>query len=308
MAIYHFHIKVHSRRSGVSAQARAAYRSGSQKTSSILRSAAYRSGGVLQDKSTGETHDFTRKRGVEWTGILAPAWAPAWAYDRQRLWNAVEASETRVNSRLAREAEMSIPRELTPEQGRALVEGFVQEQFVRLGMVADIAIHRVKAADGGSQPHAHVLLTTREISQRGFGEKRRDWNKVELLNSWRPAWQEACNKALADAGSDARVDHRTLEEQESPYLPAVTMRKAQHASDDYEFVKKKKAKQAAVRAYNSGIDVGMIARVVMGGMEGGPAGAVLAGMSEFAPELLDGLGKIPQVVEHWLDKRHEPAR
>jgi hypothetical protein len=144
-AIYHLRVKVHPRRSGVSAPARA----------------AYRSGGVLIDKETGEAHDFTPKRGIEWTGILAPENAPPWVYDRQKLWNVVEASETRVNSRLAREVEITLPRELTPEQCKALVHAFVRKEFVSKGMVVNVAIHRPDASDGKKQPHAHVLLTTR---------------------------------------------------------------------------------------------------------------------------------------------------
>jgi hypothetical protein len=35
-------------------------------------------------------------------------------------------------------------------------------------------IHNPKAKDGGEQPHAHVMLTMREIGPDGFGLKRRD--------------------------------------------------------------------------------------------------------------------------------------
>ena len=44
-------------------------------------------------------------------------------------------------------------------------------------MVADLAIHHAK----GENPHAHILLTTREVSPDGFGKKERNWNQKDLL-------------------------------------------------------------------------------------------------------------------------------
>ena len=69
--------------------------------------------------------------------------------DRERLWNAVEASERRKDARLARETQLALPRELDREAQIELVRGFVVEQMVGRGMVADVAIHDVKARDGG---------------------------------------------------------------------------------------------------------------------------------------------------------------
>ena len=249
-----------------------------QKTSSILRTAAYRSGGVLAEKDTGEVHDFSRKRGIEWTGIEAPSNAPSWVYDRARLWNAVEDSETRINSRLAREAEITIPRELTQEQGLALVRRFVREQFVARGMVADIAIHRVKSKhDGEDQPHAHVLCTTRAIGPNGFGEKRREWNDKALLRGWREAWQHDCNAALADAGSDARVDHRTLEAQAIDRKALNYLGVADHTKHEYDYTRNRRQRQEDIRDHNAGLSMfGGIARVVMAAMQGGPGAAALA--------------------------------
>ena len=67
-------------------------------------------------------------------------------------------------------------------------------------MIADIAVHR----DDPENPHAHVMLTTREISEEGFGKKNRDWNDAELLNQWREQWGVHANKALErrDSGED----------------------------------------------------------------------------------------------------------
>lgn len=230
MAIYHCRFKVHSRGGGAKATPAAAYRSGtrvtSARTTSAVRAAAYRAGGVLTDQA-GEVHDFTRKHGVVWNGILAPDDAPAWAHQRNRLWNEVErkedASNRAASAQLFREAELTIPRELNPTQRLALVRAFVQDQFVAKGMVADIGIHCPQASDGGEQPHAHVMLTMRDVGPAGFGNKRRDWNdipaarkaagEISPLMAWRAAWQDYCNAALEDAGSAARVDHRRLSAQ-----------------------------------------------------------------------------------------------
>ncbi len=208
VATYHLRVKMPSRRSGVHAAGRAAYRSG---TYSVVSAAAYRAGEKLVDTQQGVTFDYPRKSGVEYSAIMAPDNAPSWVYDRQALWNAVEASEKRINSRLARELEIMLPRELSAEQCVALVRRYVQAHCVSKGMVADIAIHRPDASDGKEQPHAHVLLTTRSISPAGFDAKVRDWDSKERVHEWREAWSEFANRALHDAGSAERIDHRRKE-------------------------------------------------------------------------------------------------
>src|SRR3546814_2283929 len=83
--------------------------------------------------------------------------------DRSRLWIGVEAVEKRKDAQLAREVEISLPRELGAEDRRALVEGYVREHFVSQGMIADVSLHRGHSADGQEQPHAHVMLTMRDL-------------------------------------------------------------------------------------------------------------------------------------------------
>ena len=46
-------------------------------------------------------------------------------------------------------------------------------------MVADLNVHWGRAADGEEQPHAHVMLTMREVGPDGFGKKVRAWNRTE---------------------------------------------------------------------------------------------------------------------------------
>ena len=97
MAIYHLHVKIIGRKSG----------------SSAVASAAYRSGSRLRDERLERSHDFSGKRDVVHSEVMLPEKAPeAWS-DRERLWNDVEAFEVRKDAQLAREVEFAIPREMT---------------------------------------------------------------------------------------------------------------------------------------------------------------------------------------------------
>ena len=194
MAIYHFSGTVISRSQGRSAVACAAYRAAAR----------------LQDEMYGRLHDYTNKTDVVYAEILLPEGAPIWMKDRERLWNAVEQSEKRKDAQLSREFNFALPRELTMEQNIELAKTFVQETFVRQGMVADLCVHDHRRAEGDKQPHAHVMLTLREIKRDGFGQKVRSWNSKDQLLAWREAWGEAVNQHLAIHGYDLQVDHRTL--------------------------------------------------------------------------------------------------
>jgi ATP-dependent exoDNAse (exonuclease V) alpha subunit len=197
MAIYHLHVKVIGRKSG----------------SSAVASAAYRSGSRLRDERIDRSHDFSAKRGVVHSEVLLPENAPeAWS-DRERLWNDVEAAEVRKDAQLAREVEFSLPREMTEAQGIELARDFVQSEFVDRGMIADLNVHRDIGEDGMPKPHAHVMLTMRAWDENGFGPKVRDWNRTEMVERWRERWAELANERLAELDIDARIDHRSLEAQ-----------------------------------------------------------------------------------------------
>jgi Ti-type conjugative transfer relaxase TraA len=197
MAIYHFSAKVISRAAGSSAVAAAAYRSASR----------------LRDERLDRAHDFSNKAGVVHSEVLLPEGAPEEWRDRERLWNDVEAIEVRKDAQLAREVEFAIPREMSQADGIELARDFVEREFVARGMVADLNVHWDIGEDGSPKPHAHVMLGMREVTEEGFGPKVRDWNQTELLTQWREAWANHVNQRLAELDIDARVDHRSLEEQ-----------------------------------------------------------------------------------------------
>jgi len=170
---------------------------------------------VRTDERTGEVHDYARKTGVRDTWVSTPEHAPGWMADRHQLWNAVEAKEKRKDAQLVREVEVALPRELDADAQRELVRRYIDETFVQRGMAADVAIHDARARDGEDQPHAHILLTMREIDtekKHGFGAKAREWNDTELLEEWRAAWSREANAELERARCP-RIDHRSLEAQ-----------------------------------------------------------------------------------------------
>jgi hypothetical protein len=197
LAIYRFSADIIGRSKGYSATAAAAYRAGER----------------IEDERTGTVHDYRRRSGVLHAEILAPAGAPAWVYDRAKLWNAVEQAERRRDAQLSRQLVLALPHELTDAQRKELVRAFLQREFVSRGMVADFVLH---APDRESDPrnhHAHVLLTLRRIEGEKFGNKERGWNDEGILRGWRYQWAQFQNRALERAGYKAGVDHRSYEDQ-----------------------------------------------------------------------------------------------
>lgn len=203
MAIYHFSVKVISRATGASAVASAAYRSASR----------------LHDERLDRDHDFTNKSGVVHSEVMLPDGAPEHLADRATLWNTVEAGEKRKDAQLSREIEFAIPREMDQAQGIDLARAFVQREMVDRGMVADLNVHWDVGPDGLAKPHAHVMLSMREVGEDGFGAKVRDWNRTELIEHWREAWADHVNERLAQLDIDARIDHRSLEDQGIDFEP-----------------------------------------------------------------------------------------
>ena len=201
MAIYHLNAKIISRSNGKSATSAAAYRAGEK----------------IYDERTGLTFDYTRKRGVYATEILAPENAPNWVGDRAQLWNAAELIEKRCNSRTAREFDIALPVELTHPQKQELVRGFATENFVNKGLVADIAFHDINSHN----PHVHIMITTRAVDENGLGAKDRNLDRKDFLLKLRESWANHVNQALESIGIDQRVDHRTLEEQGVNRIPQI---------------------------------------------------------------------------------------
>ena len=160
MSIYHCSIKIISRAGG----------------RSVIASAAYRSGEKLYNDETGMTHDFTRKGGVVMNEIVLPPNAPKRYENREVLWNEVQQIEKRSDAQFAREIEVALPNEMTREQQVECVRSFIQDNFVKEGMIADWALHD----KGDGNPHAHIMLTLRGIDEH---EKWLQKQKTVFANS-----------------------------------------------------------------------------------------------------------------------------
>lgn len=207
MAIFHMSAQTISRSKGHSSVAAAAYRHGEKMT----------------DEHTGEIHDYSKKKGVSDGVVLIPDGADKRFLKPEHLWNTIEKSEKRKDAQLAREFNIALPTEMTNEQKKALAIDFCNENFVKNGMIADIAFHKLDS----DNPHFHVMLTTRKLTPdgAGFGQKVREWNSKEQLEGWRKSWADTANEHMQRAGIDARIDHRSLKDQKAELdaLPSPTL-------------------------------------------------------------------------------------
>ncbi|TAV21804.1 Ti-type conjugative transfer relaxase TraA [Rhizobium ruizarguesonis] len=206
MAIYHLSMKPIARSGGRSAVA----------------SAAYRAAERLTNERDGLTHDFSNRQGVEHAEIVLPAGSSAyWAMKRSALWNAAERAEKRSDARIAREFEIALPHELTSDQRLALTRAFAADLANRYGAAVDFAIHRPGEGGDIRNSHAHLMMTTREVTETGLGDK----TLLERENRWllanhlppsqlqlkdlRQAWEHLANTHLERAGLDIRIDNRS---------------------------------------------------------------------------------------------------
>jgi hypothetical protein len=160
---------------------------------------------------------------------------PKWAeHAPAYFWNAADEHE-RANGSAYREIEVALPRELTPDQRRELVEDFVRRELGEQH-VYQWGIHNPKAAlEKGEQPHAHIMYSERRLdgierdpdqffkrynaknperggAQKASGGKARGAMKDELLAT-RQRWADVQNEHLARHGHEVRVDHRSLKDQ-----------------------------------------------------------------------------------------------
>lgn len=132
---------------------------------SVIAAAAYASCSRLYNDYDGLTHDYTRKQGCLYSEVFLPQYAPAEWKDRQLLWEAVESVEKTKDSRLAREFVVALPSELSLDDWKNMLERFVHEQGIDLGMCADVNIH--DPYPPGHNPHSHILFTMRPLDEHG---------------------------------------------------------------------------------------------------------------------------------------------
>ncbi|MCA5921936.1 MobA/MobL family protein [Pectobacterium brasiliense] len=194
MAIFHLEFKIVKRSEGMSS----------------CRKAAYHARCRITDDRTGNTYDFSHRTDLFHHQILAPVSAPTHIIESSTtLWNEVERVERQKDGQTARYFDVAIPCELSNEDKIKLVAEYCQKNFVDKGMIADIAFHDLD----GQNPHAHVMLTLKPITADGFGKKERSWNDKKNVILWRESWSVIANRYLAAAGSNERIDHRSIDTQ-----------------------------------------------------------------------------------------------
>ena len=235
---------------------------GRTKNRNAVAAAAYRSGERLTDEcdfrtKTAKTHDYRRKRGVVSTGIFLPEGACNRMTERAVLWNAAERAEKCKNSRVAREALIALPHELTDSQRRQAVERFARHLVSYYGVAADYAIHRPGKGADQRNHHAHVMFTTRTVTADGLAaktrildDKRKGGAEIEKI---RALWERICNEALAAANITQRVDRRSLAARGINRLP-----EPKQGAKGTAIVRRGQPSKAidevrAVRAYNAAV-------------------------------------------------------
>lgn len=216
---------------------------------SVIAKAAYNARDKLQDEYYGKTHDYSKKEDLVFSKIFLPEHIPKEFSNREYLWNEVEKIEKSKNSQLARNLLFTLPRELNEQDRIKLISEFIEENFTSKGMIADCNIHNPMASDHEEQPHAHILLTLREIDEKGNwkpkcrkeyildenGEKIKlksgnyksrkvnlnDWNEPDKAKEWRENFSKKANEYLARNNINKRIDPRTFKEQGREELPQI---------------------------------------------------------------------------------------
>ena len=219
------------------------------KGASVIAKAAYNARDKLNDEHYGKVHDYSKKEDLLFSKIFLPEHIPKKFSNREYLWNEVEKIEKSKNSQLARNLLFTLPRELNQEDRIKLISEFIEENFTSKGMIADCNIHNPLASDNGEQPHAHILLTLREIDSEGKwktkcrkeyildenGEKIKlksgnyksrkvnlnDWNEPDKAKEWRENFSKKANEYLEKNGIVKRIDPRTFEDQGREELPQI---------------------------------------------------------------------------------------
>ena len=187
--VYHLSVKSVSRSDGRSATAAAAYRSGES----------------ITDERTGQRHDYRRRSGVHAVGLVG------WTGSRSDLWNAAESAERRKDAKVAREYEIALPAEASDDDRQSMVERFSQWLHDRYGIAVDWAIHSPPPKGDQRHWHAHILTTTRAVTDGQFGAKTRILDCKQTaqteVEAIRAEWSQRCVAATHDR---EKWDHRSF--------------------------------------------------------------------------------------------------
>lgn len=176
---------------------------------------------------------------------------PSWAQENPRdFWKAADEFErggVERAGRSYREIEVALPNELDREQQIDLVKKYVKTHLGKDHSYT-FAIHCPNATLNPSvkQPHAHIMFSERKLDgierdpehffkqtaqkgkdpARGGAPKVREWNNQSTVPRLRTSWAAMHNAELKKYGLDARIDHRSLEDQKKDALAKGDTEKA----------------------------------------------------------------------------------
>ena len=235
MAVYHYSEKAVKRSAGQSA----------------VNSAAYVSKDAIKDERIEKKFDYSRQQNeLQYSKTLIPEGANF--KDAAEMWNSVESAEKSKNAVVGQRVDIALPRELTLEQQIEIADK-VATARLKEGRGVTYAIHD----HGDGNPHIDMIMTPRpwDAETQKWGKKSQsvvmtDKNGQPILNpkrgagqtkykrknvniddrehilSRRKEWQVLANDALKKAGSNERIDCRTLAAQRSDAIANGDIEKA----------------------------------------------------------------------------------
>lgn len=218
MAIYHLNSGFVSRSTGRSA----------------VQSAAYITGANLYETRRELNVSYqNRHSDIAFSETIAPEYAPA-EFHNIGVWDSLESFEdvygnTRYktektkedylnSARTAQTIVVALPRELSVEISKELVEEFAKERFVSRGLIVTYAIH-----DDEGNAHAHLQISRRSVNENGeiSWTKDQEITTKRSLIETRKLWADSTNRYLEREGFEERITEKSFAEQGINLQPTV---------------------------------------------------------------------------------------
>jgi len=241
MAIFHYNRKIGKRSEGKNAVFAVAYIRGEKRTCHTIQ----------------QTKDFSKKNGVIYKNCFLPNDAPLWAVKSLNAktqvhenglesggeyapdfsgtafsdyaWNLIEVTEKRCDSQLYFHDDLAIPIELSKEAAIDLIENFVKNVIAVDGIFCDVAIHWDE-----NNPHAHIVIPQRKLTEEGFSKKIRFTKKQfsDRVKFIREQWSVFTNAKFKELDLSARIDHRSYKDRGLNIIPTRKIGKPYHFQND----------------------------------------------------------------------------
>ena len=202
------------------------------KEGSVASSLSYIRGERVYDKYLGKWHDNSFRADVLHKEIRLPPSVPLDYLNPQRLVDALNDSERRIDSQMARSIILALPNEMDITQQIKLVREFIGQYFIANNMGAVFAIHsghkesKINCTTDirMGNPHAHIIAPIRQIGESGFYRTKletRQFNTKKYLYSMRESWADIQNREYEQMGLPVRVSHESLYVQSINRKPTV---------------------------------------------------------------------------------------